>query len=150
MTLKVVGDSAPDADENASTPTPNATPSPLPEPTPADAQSVRDALSAGREMETSEEEGPGSSAKRDEDVPGLKFLLGIMKATFFTDLFCYHADINFAHPTRAERVNAMRGQHPKFYKWCRNTDFVARIVLMGVVTTLATVIASGAVAKLML
>lgn len=100
-------------------------------------------------MEVSEDDGPQPSAKPEEDVPGLKFLLGILKATFFTDLFCYHADISFAHPTRPERVNALRAQHPKFYKWCRNTDFVARIALMMVVTGLATAVAIGTVAKLM-
>lgn len=130
-------------------PVEDGAPSALPAaPDAQDELDIREALKTGRELEQSEDQ-PAPKVREDEPVPGLKFLTGIMKATFFTDLFCYHADIRYAHPTRSERVSAHMGANPVFYKWCRNADLVSRICLMAVVVGVAGSFAWGTVQRLL-
>lgn len=116
------------------------------EPNSGDLEEVRSALNSATELENSEPNSRQSS--NEEPVPGLKLLTGIMKATFFTDLFVYHAHAQFLHPTPQERVRALRETHETFYKWCRNSDMVARAVIMGVVVGLTTMFGVGTIMRL--
>ena len=78
----------------------------------------------------------------------MKFLASLIKATIFTDLFVYHADIRFIHISAQERVDALITVHPKFYKFCRNADFVARAILVTITVSLAALAAWGTIFKL--
>jgi hypothetical protein len=119
----------------------------LPVPNAADIAEVRDAFERSTELEQSATELPGIG--KDEHVPGLKLLTGIMKATFFTDLFCYHADMRFLHPTGQERVQALQTLHPRFYLWCRNLDVIARAGIMIIIVGLAAAIGLGTILRLL-
>lgn len=118
------------------------------EPNEADKADVANRLSVAHELETSEKQSLIPNGFRDEPVTGIALLASIMQATFFTDLFCYHADARFGHPTRQERVSALQGAHPKFYLWCRNADFIARAILMLAVTGVASTAAVGVAIRL--
>lgn len=106
------------------------------------------AIKQGRELETSEDLPPDQRNKLEDQVPGIKFLASLIKATIFTDLFVYHADVRFVHPTSQERVDALISAHPVFYKVCRNADLVARAVLMTITVSLAALAAWGTIYKL--
>lgn len=116
------------------------------EPDAAEVADVRATISSSVEMEQAE---PLPGINKNEPVPGIRLLTGIMKATIFTDLFCYHADVRFLHPTQQERVQALCKAHPRFYLWCRNADMVARACLMGVIVLLATGIGAGTIYRLL-
>lgn len=78
-------------------------------------------------------------------MPGVKFLASFLKATIFTDLFAYHADLTYAHTTRQERIQALNGSAPMFYKWCRNADFAVRAGMIFVTVLVVGGAALGAV-----
>jgi hypothetical protein len=100
-------------------------------------------------MEHSEgTERPERKGGFEDQVPGIKFLASLMKATIFTDLFVYHADLKFVHATRQERVDALSQIQPKFYKLCRNSDFVLRAVLVTGTAWIAASAAWGTVQRL--
>lgn len=110
------------------------------------------AIKSGSEMEASE---PDASAQAppprptyEDQVPGVRFLASLLKATIFTDLFVYHADLRFAHPTKQERVDALHEAHPVFYKLCRNSDYVMRIALVAITVGLAGTAAWGTIHRL--
>lgn len=107
-------------------------------------------MATSEELEQSEDASQTSGNARDDNIPGVRFLTSFMKATLFSDLFCHHADMSFDYPTRQQRVLAMKNAHPRFYIWCRNTDFVTRIVLMAFVTTVVGAVAVGSIWKLFL
>ncbi|PPH50208.1 hypothetical protein C5C49_15340 [Rathayibacter sp. AY1E2] len=104
-------------------------------------------LPEANEVEQSEDQ-TGPAGPIEAQVPGVKFLASLMKATLFTDLFVYHATIRFMHPTLQERVEALRVEHGRFYKWCRNSDFIARMILMSGTTIIVGGAAVGTVVKL--
>jgi hypothetical protein len=113
-------------------------------PTPKDVEEVLEAAKRGEEMEESESVEPlGYQPSDVPDVPGLKVLTSLMKASFFTDFFVYHARIQYLHPTLQERVRAHIDARPRFYQWCRNVDFIARGGLMVVVIGTLTAVAWG-------
>jgi hypothetical protein len=100
-------------------------------------------------MENSEGvERPERKGSFEDQVPGIKFLASLMKATIFTDLFVYHADLRFVHPTLQERVDALSELQPKFYKLCRDSDFVLRAVLVAATALIAASAAWGTVQRL--
>lgn len=123
-------------------------PAPLPAPLLTDELEIREVMRASHELERSEVETQANGVGKDESVVGLKFLTSIMKATIFTDLFCYHADIRFAHPSQQERIAAMQAVHPRYYAIARNCDFIARGLLMIVITSVVATAAVGTVVKL--
>lgn len=113
----------------------------------ADVALVNATLQGSTEAEQSESLGRPSQ-KLEDQIPGIKFLASLMKATLFTDLFVYHAHIRFMHATPQERVAALKQEHGTFYKWCRNSDYIARVVLMIGTTGLVGAVAVGTVLKL--
>lgn len=112
------------------------------------------AIESGSEMEVSEPDAstqapvPAPRPTYEDQVPGVKFLASLLKATIFTDLFVYHADLRFAHPTKQERVDALHEAHPVFYKLCRNSDYVVRIALVAITVGLAGTAAWGTIHRL--
>lgn len=115
-------------------------------PTEDDAKDVLDATKRGKEMEKSEDENGGSNGLDDTalgDVPGLKLLNSLTRATLFTDLFIYHSRLRYRHATVQERVSHMADRHPRFYKYSRIADFVARIVILTIVVSLLAVMVFG-------
>lgn len=117
--------------------------------TPEGALEFAEAKSHGHELESSPADPvPDTTAKLEEQVPGIRFLASLMKATIFTDLFVYHALRRYVHPTEQERIDALIEVHPKFYKLCRNSDYVARVILAFLVTSLVGAAAWGMILKL--
>ena len=114
-----------------------------------DQEYIRRTLATSEELEQSEDARPAAE-QRDDNIPGVRFLTSFMKATLFSDLFCHHADMSFDYPTRQQRVLAMKKAHPHFYVWCRNTDYVTRIVLMAFVAGAVGAVAIGSIWKLFL
>jgi hypothetical protein len=100
-----------------------------------------------REVEHSEDE-PKPGPSLEENVPGIKFLASLMKATIFTDLFVYHADLRYEHATRAQRISALIEHHPRFYNWCRKADFGMRGGLVVVSVLLVGTAAWGTIIRL--
>jgi hypothetical protein len=113
-------------------------------PSKEDVEQVLAAQKRGEEMEESESDEPTGYKSSDvPEVPGLKVLTSLMKASFFTDFFVYHARIQYLHPSLQERVRAHIEMRPRFYRWCRNADYIARAVLMIVVIGTLTAVAWG-------
>lgn len=116
------------------------------EPVAADRDKAIAALAQGREMEHAED-GESSGVAAMPEVPGLGMLSAIVRAQFFTEFFCFHASLQNAHPTLVERVAQHRQDCPKFYAWCRASDFIARGVVLAIVILLVTAVAFGFVYK---
>ncbi|KJQ53710.1 hypothetical protein RS85_02260 [Microbacterium sp. SA39] len=117
--------------------------------TPAEADEFDRAKQQGTELESSPADpSPELSSKLEEQIPGIRFLASLLKATIFTDLFVYHAHMRYVYPTEQERVDALIEAHPKFYKLCRNSDYIARAVLAVVTTGLVAAAAGGTIMRL--
>jgi hypothetical protein len=115
------------------------------EPTEQDVREVRAISQGAEEMETSEdpEPRPPRELPAEGDVPGLKVLQSLMKATLFTDYFVYHARLRYLDRTPQERVARLIGDHPRFYRLCRLLDLTARAGLLFLVTVTLTAVAWG-------
>ncbi|MDQ1130260.1 hypothetical protein [Microbacterium sp. SORGH_AS_0888] len=117
--------------------------------TEAEVREFETAKNHAQELETSPADpAPDQTARLEDQVPGIRFLASLLKATIFTDLFVYHAVKRYVHPTEQERIDALIVVHPKFYKLCRNSDYIARVLLSAVVTFLVSAAAWGTIARL--
>ncbi len=114
-------------------------------PTAKDMQEVRAISQDAEEMETSEDSvaRPRGNPAGEPEVPGLKVLQSLMKATLFTDYFVYHARLRYLDQTSQERVARLVADHPRFYRVCRLLDLTARAGLLILVTVTLTAVAWG-------
>jgi hypothetical protein len=82
-----------------------------------------------------------AKAIEQSGVAGLGILPGLVKATFFHDLFCHQANARFDHREAEDRVSAMIAAHPGYYRLCKYSDYTYRlfasVLLLGGVATIA-------------
>ncbi|NQX22678.1 hypothetical protein [Curtobacterium sp. VKM Ac-2852] len=119
------------------------------EPTEEDLRELRSISADATEMEESEKDSgrPDQPPVQASDVPGLKVLQSLMKATLFTDYFAYHANLRYLDRTSQERVARLIAAHPLFYRICRMADLMARGGMLAIITLTLTAVAWGFVWK---
>lgn len=120
------------------------------QPTDADRQQVLELSATATELEESEQDSAAAAPVAPEpapDVPGLKILQGLLKATLFTDFFVYHAHLRYLDRTAQERVARLIRTHPLFYCVCKIVDFFTRLLILLIVIATVTGVAWGFVWK---
>lgn len=88
-----------------------------------------------------------NKAIQETGVAGLGVIHGLVNATFFYDLFCYHAHRRFRHGYPENRVAAMIDKHPRFYKLCRYSDYIYRALAATALLGGVGAIAVGSIVK---
>lgn len=113
-----------------------------------DEAEFREVIERANEVEVAKDDSTAAlGGDFDGQVPGVKFLASFLKATIFTDLFSYHADLTYAHPTRPERIQALKRDAPVFHKFCRNADFAVRAGMIVITVLVVGGAALGAVVQ---
>ena len=119
-------------------------------PTAEDLEELRVIRELSAEMDRSEDPAETTGKRSPEpapDVPGLKILQSLMKATFFMDYFAYHAHLRYLDRTAQERVARLISHHPRFYRVCLISDYITRLLLFAIITVTVSAVAWGFVLK---